>query len=115
MINGIVKFDGKEINYVPSGQINEGVFIFDLGDGELKDVEGDDYFLHLEYIKDKNEWIEEIWFDDDYILFKEWAYATEQMKKDLNNIEVFFQKEFITSEIEKIYDEEEEEEERDEI
>ena len=41
-------------------------FALDIGDGELTDKDGEDYFIHCEYNLDNGEWhyVFEIWFDD---------------------------------------------------
>ncbi len=42
-------------------------FVFDIGDGELSDKNGDNYFIHCEYNCDNGRWHYrfEIWFEDD--------------------------------------------------
>lgn len=46
---------------------DETSLALDIGDGELTDDEGNDYFIHCEYNYDNEEWtlIFEIWFKDD--------------------------------------------------
>lgn len=42
-------------------------FALDIGDGELTDKEGNQYFIHCEYNCDNGMWryVFEIWFEDD--------------------------------------------------
>ena len=43
-------------------------FALDIGDGELTDVDEEDYFIHCEYNCDNGEWdyLLEIWFENDH-------------------------------------------------
>jgi hypothetical protein len=65
-----IKISGKDISYVvdrnPKGEVT-----VEIGDGELTDTLGDDFFIHLEYDPDKNDWVEEIWYYDDHLNLKD--------------------------------------------
>lgn len=42
-------------------------FVFDIGDGDLVDSDGDNYFIHVEYHVDTDKYVYEIWWDDEYL------------------------------------------------
>lgn len=91
-----VYFNGKNVKYCSSGwRDDDNVFLFDFGDGELVDNDGDSYFIHLEYYEERNEWREEIWWEDEYLTVGEWTGMTAQLRDDLNDIEEFIEKELM--------------------
>mgnify|MGYP003330708417 CR=1 FL=1 len=40
---------------------------FDFGDGELKDEDDDNYFIHVEHHLDTDEWVFEYWYEHDVL------------------------------------------------
>lgn len=58
-------FRGQEISY-QWNWLDNNTFIFQFGDGEFIDLESE-YFIHFEYHTEDNEWIIEIWWEDDSI------------------------------------------------
>lgn len=46
--------------------LDKNIFVFDFGDGEFTDVEGDDFF-HYEYHLDNNNFIFEIYWEDSFM------------------------------------------------
>ena len=51
--------------------LDDNTFIFQFGDGELTDPEGDNYFLHFEYHLMENKWIITIWWENENICIDE--------------------------------------------
>jgi len=41
--------------------------VFDFGDGEFFDKNGESYFYHIEFHRDTNEWIYEQWYEDEVV------------------------------------------------
>lgn len=44
--------------------LDDDTFVFQFGDGEFTDPEGRDYFIHLEYHVQDNEWVTEVFWED---------------------------------------------------
>lgn len=59
-------FREKEISYSYEW-FDEDTFGFDFGDGDFTDSEDMDYFIRLEYHVSDDEWIAEIWWEDESI------------------------------------------------
>lgn len=88
------EFRGKQITYDWSW-LDEDTFVFQFGDGQLQDEDGD-YFIHFEYHVADNEWIVEVFWDgeaaeigvinnaDDYI-------TVEEMETVMNFAEKFME------------------------
>ena len=94
-----VKFNNQTVGYVFSGwRDDDEVFLFDFGDSELVDRDGDDYYVHLEYHSEENRWVEEIWWEDEYLSFGEWTGANNQLRHDLDEIEEMLKKTLAMSE-----------------
>lgn len=80
-------FRGQEISY-QWNWLDDDTFVFQFGDGEFHDADGD-FFIHFEYHVTDNEWIIEVWWEDDNI--------------DINELDKFDADEFITEqEIEEV-------------
>lgn len=58
---------GENILHYEHFWLDDMTFVLDIGDSQLKDNNDDDYFIHVEYHKDSDEFIFEIWFEDDNI------------------------------------------------
>lgn len=69
--NVMNKFDfrGRKISY-QWNWLDDDTFIFQFGDGEFEDLEGD-YFIHFEYHVADDEWLITIWREDDNININE--------------------------------------------
>jgi len=79
-------FNGKDISY-QAGWHDQSTFSLDAGYGEgLKDSDGDEYFIHIEYHADENVWVREVWFEDDYLSVKEWKDYDDKMKAEYDKI-----------------------------
>lgn len=59
-------FRNQEVSYMHSWS-DDDTFGFDFGDGEFTDSEGMDYFIRFEYHVANNEWVVEIWWENDSI------------------------------------------------
>ena len=55
-------FRGQMVSYMYNWS-DEDTYGFDFGDGEFKDSEGLDYFIHLEYHVADDEWIVEVFWE----------------------------------------------------
>ena len=60
---GKFKFREKEIAYSYEW-LDDDTFVFQFGDGEFQDENGD-YFIHFEYHVKDNEWVIEVFWDGD--------------------------------------------------
>lgn len=58
---------GKEVSCMHHW-LDDNTFVFDIGDGDLTDSNGEDYFIHAEYHTDEDKFVFEIWWEDDYYL-----------------------------------------------
>lgn len=47
------------------------IFAIDIGDGDLTDNDGDDYFIHVEYYTNEDKYVFEIWWEDEYLNLNE--------------------------------------------
>lgn len=69
-------------------------FALDIGDGELKNDDGEDYFIHCEHNCDDGVWhyVFEIWFEDHVCSISDFSeeerdkYLTEAEMKELRTI-----------------------------
>lgn len=61
----LISFRNRGVSYSAGWQ--DGLYVFDFGDGEFVDSDGDSYFIHVEYNPDKNKWIAEVWWEDDHM------------------------------------------------
>lgn len=64
MIVGVFDFRGRPMAFDYVWQDND-TFVFQFGDGEFTDRDGNDYFLHLEYHVADNEWVTEVFWQDE--------------------------------------------------
>lgn len=55
-------FRGKQLSY-DLHWLDDFTFIFDFGDGDLYDEDGDSYFIHCEYHTDDDTFEFEIWYE----------------------------------------------------
>lgn len=91
-----LNFRNQEVSYIYHW-LDDDTFIFDFGDGEFTDSENLAYFLHLEYHVKDNEWVIEIWWEDDTLGIDELdkmdsdEYITEQEVEEVKE----FAKKFI--------------------
>lgn len=60
------KFRNEEVSYMCAWSDSD-TFGFDFGDGEFTDSENMDYFIRFEYHVKEDEWIVEIWWENDSI------------------------------------------------
>lgn len=59
----------RGVNYTYSWNwLDEDTFVLQFGDGELKDLEGDDCFILLEYHIKEDNFIIQSWYEEDNIL-----------------------------------------------
>lgn len=63
-------FRNQEVSYTTSWS-DDDTFGFDFGDGEFTDSEDMDYFIRFEYHVADNEWVIEIWWEDENISIDE--------------------------------------------
>ena len=58
--------NGRKLKFNPYWN-DETSFALDIGDGELTDKDGQDYFIHCEYNCDNGMWhyVFEVWFEND--------------------------------------------------
>ena len=59
----VIKFKGQLLHYNVF-YFDENTFCVDIGDGELNDKDGENYFWHIEYHLDIEEYVFEMWYDD---------------------------------------------------
>ncbi len=83
-----VSFMGKQYHY-DGNYIDDATYIFDFGDGEMADEDGDNMFIHMEYHGDEDRWVTEVWFDDDYLVFTEWTGYSKEAQADIDAIKTF--------------------------
>ena len=62
----MIRFRGRDISYSCEWLDND-TYVFQFGEGEFSDSEGDDYFLRFEYHVSDEEWVIEIWWELDNI------------------------------------------------
>lgn len=64
------------------------VFALDIGDGDLTDSVGDDYFIHVEYYTDEDKFVFEIWWEDEYLNLNECQeeFLTEREKEVIKEV-----------------------------
>ena len=77
--------------------LDDDTFGFDFGDGDFVDSEGKDYFIHLEYHVADEEWITEIFWDDNAAVLGfegSGQYLTDQEQEEM----IAFAKTFIPEE-----------------
>lgn len=60
---GKFNFRGKKVTYGYKW-LDDDTFIFQFGDGEFQDEDGD-YFIHFEYHAKDNVWVVKVFWDDD--------------------------------------------------
>lgn len=94
----IFRFRGLDVSYDYCWRDND-TFIFQFGDGELKEENGDSYFIHFEYHLSDDEWVITIWWENDnapigfegsekYINEGEVEWIKSFASKFINNIEI---------------------------
>lgn len=59
-------FRNQKVGYDCSWS-DEDTFGFDFGDGEFVDSEGNGYFIRFEYHVSDDEWIVEVWWENDFV------------------------------------------------
>ena len=64
--NDLLEFRGNKMFY-ECAWADDLTFQLDFGDGQLKDKDGDLYFIHCEYHKDKKKFFFEAWYEEGLI------------------------------------------------
>lgn len=84
-----IRIGNKELSYL-FRWLDNVTFAIDVGYGDgLKDSDNDDYFIHIEYHADTDNWIREVWFEDDYLSVDEWKDYDQKKKSEYDEIIAF--------------------------
>lgn len=84
-----LRVGNKKLSYLFSW-LDDVTFEIDVGYGDgLKDSDNDDYFIHIEYHSDTDNWIREVWFEDDYLSVDEWKDYDQKKKSEYDEIIAF--------------------------
>ena len=88
-----ILFRGSEIPYYINW-LDDVTFVFWFGEEIFTDSEGDNYFIHFEYHLDENEWVIEIFWEEDSALLSDIKNSDEYITADeIENIKFIAEKE----------------------
>lgn len=79
-------FREQEIQYY-TNWLDDDTFELWFGENIFIDSDGDDYFIHIEYHLDDNEWVIEIYFEEEFVLIEDFINPDEYItKKEIEEI-----------------------------
>ena len=90
---GKFNFRGREITYSYEW-LDDDTFVFQFGDGEFQDEDGD-YFIHFEYHVKDNEWVVEVFWDGDAAIIRDINNADDYITVDEMEMVMNFAEQFI--------------------
>ena len=98
---GKFNFRGKEIGYSYEW-LDDDTFVFQFGDGEFQDEDGD-YFIHFEYHVKDNEWVVEVFWDGDAAVIRDINNADDYITVDEMEMVMNFAEQFIERQVDIMY------------
>lgn len=79
-------FREQEIQYY-TNWFDDDTFELWFGENIFIDSDGDDYFIHIEYHLDDNEWVIEFYFEEEFVLIEDFINPDEYItKKEIEEI-----------------------------
>ena len=79
-------FREQEIQYY-TNWLDDDTFELWFGEDIFVDSEGDEYFIHIEYHLDDDEWVTEIYFEEEFVLIEDFINPDKYItKKEIEEI-----------------------------
>ena len=98
---GKFNFRGRKITYSYEW-LDDDTFVFQFGDGEFQDEDGD-YFIHFEYHVKDNEWVVEVFWDGNAAVIRDINNADDYITVDEMEMVMNFAEQFIERQVDIMY------------